>query len=228
MTGIKILLIEARKVNTRSYSVDLLKSNHIVQVENSASKAVDKIRKFAPDIIVLDAASMRTSGTRLSHRLHKSYKKCKIILLVRENTKLTRKPYIDIALVKPFTSRKLLNAVKRLAPLPASNWRELGPLKLSIKQRRVQCWDKEKRLTPKEAKLLQVLANRAGSTVSRKYLIKQVWETDYLGDTRTLDVHISWLRRAIEKDPLDPRLLKTVRGKGYRLDVSNTNNKHGV
>ena len=228
MTGIKILLIEARKVNTRSYSVDLLKSNHIVQVENSASKAVDKIRKFAPDIIVLDAASMRTSGTRLSHRLHKSYKKCKVILLVRENTKLTRKPYIDIALVKPFTSRKLLNAVKRLAPLPDSNWRELGPLKLSIKQRRVQCWDKEKRLTPKEAKLLQVLANRAGSIVSRKYLIKQVWETDYLGDTRTLDVHISWLRRAIEKDPLDPRLLKTVRGKGYRLDVSNTNNKHGV
>ena len=75
---------------------------------------------------------------------------------------------------------------------------------------------------------MQVLANRAGSTVSRKHLIKQVWETDYLGDTRTLDVHISWLRRAIEKDPLDPRLLKTVRGKGYRLDVSNTNNKHGV
>jgi DNA-binding response OmpR family regulator len=228
MTGVKVLLIEARKVNTRSYSVDLLKSNHLVQVEHSASKAVDKIRKFAPDIIVLDAASMRTSGTRLSHRLHKSCKNCKIILVVGENTQLTHKPYIDIVLIRPFTSRKLLNAVKRLAPLPAGTWRELGPLKLSIKQRRVQCWDKEKRLTPKEAKLLQVLANRAGSTVSRKHLIKQVWETDYLGDTRTLDVHISWLRRAIEKDPLDPRLLKTVRGKGYRLDVSNTNNKHGV
>ena len=58
MTGVKVLLIEAKKVNTRSYSVDLLKSNHIVQVENSASKAVDNIRKFAPDIIVLDAASI--------------------------------------------------------------------------------------------------------------------------------------------------------------------------
>ena len=149
-------------------------------------------------------------------------------MLAKENNQLIHKPYIDIGLVKPFTSRKLINAVKRLAPLPAGTWRTLGPLKLSIKQRRVQCWDTEKRLTPKEAKLLQVLVNRAGSTVSRKHLIKQVWETDYLGDTRTLDVHISWLRRAIEKDPLDPRLLKTVRGKGYRLDVSNTNNKHGV
>ncbi|MBH27620.1 MAG: hypothetical protein CL789_00075 [Chloroflexi bacterium] len=228
MTGVRILLIEARKVNPSSYSVDLLKSNYIVQIENNTSKAVDTIRKFAPDIVILDAASMRTSGTRLSFRLHQSCKKCKIILLARENTQLTRKPYIDIGLVKPFTSRKLFNAIKRLAPLPAGTWRKLGPLKLSIKQRRVQCWDKEKRLTPKEAKLLQVLANRAGSTVSRKHLIKQVWETDYLGDTRTLDVHISWLRRAIEKDPLNPLLLKTVRGKGYRLDVSNTNNKHGT
>ena len=228
MTGVRILLIEARKVNPSSYSVDLLKSNHIVQTENNTSKAVDTIRKFAPDIVILDAASMRTSGTRLSFRLHQSCKKCKIILLARENTQLAHKPYIDIGLVKPFTSRKLFNAIKRLAPLPAGTWRKLGPLKLSIKQRRVQCWDKEKRLTPKEAKLLQVLANRAGSTVSRKHLIKQVWETDYLGDTRTLDVHISWLRRAIEKDPLNPRLLKTVRGKGYRLDVSNTNNKHGT
>ena len=228
MTGVRILLIEARKVNPSSYSVDLLKSNHIVQTENNTSEAVDTIRKFAPDIVILDAASMRTSGTRLSFRLHQSCKKCKIILLARENTQLAHKPYIDIGLVKPFTSRKLFNAIKRLAPLPAGTWRKLGPLKLSIKQRRVQCWDKEKRLTPKEAKLLQVLANRAGSTVSRKHLIKQVWETDYLGDTRTLDVHISWLRRAIEKDPLNPRLLKTVRGKGYRLDVSNTNNKHGT
>ena len=228
MTGVRILLIEARKVNPSSYSVDLLKSNHIVQTENNTSKAVDTIRKFAPDIVILDAASMRTSGTRLSFRLHQSCKKCKIILLARENTQLAHKPYIDIGLVKPFTSRKLFNAIKRLAPLPAGTWRKLGPLKLSIKQRRVQCWDEEKRLTPKEAKLLQVLANRAGSTVSRKHLIKQVWETDYLGDTRTLDVHISWLRRAIEKDPLNPRLLKTVRGKGYRLDVSNTNNKHGT
>ena len=228
MTGVKILLIEAKKVNTRSYAVDLLKYNYIVQVENSASTAIGKLPKFAPDIIILDAASLRTSGTRLSHRLRQSCTQCKIILLAKENTQPIHKPYIDIGLVKPFTSRKLINAVKRLAPLPAGTWRTLGPLKLSIKQRRVQCWDTEKRLTPKEAKLLQVLVNRAGSTVSRKHLIKQVWETDYLGDTRTLDVHISWLRRAIEKDPLDPRLLKTVRGKGYRLDVSNTNNKHGV
>ena len=227
MTGSRILLIEAKKATVRSYAVDLLKSKHIVLIENKASKAANKILTFAPDIIVLDAASMRTTGTRICHRLHQSCDTCKIVLLVPENSKPSRKPYVDITLVQPFTSRKLLNAVKRLAPIPDGNWRELGPLKLSFRQRRVRCWNQEKRLTPKEAKLLQVLVNRAGSTVSRKHLIKQVWETDYLGDTRTLDVHITWLRRAIEKDPLEPRLLKTVRGKGYRLEVSNTNHNHG-
>ena len=112
--------------------------------------------------------------------------------------------------------------MKRLRPLPDRNWRRIGPLRFSAKQRRVQCWNGEKRLTPKETRLLQVLINRAGSTVSRKYLINHVWETDYLGDTRTLDVHISWLRRAIEKNPLHPRLLLTVRGEGYLLDLSST------
>ena len=58
-----------------------------------------------------------------------------------------------------------------------------------------------------------------GEVVERENLFKQVWETDYTGDTRTLDVHISWLRRAIELDPLKPKFLKTIRGVGYRLDI---------
>ena len=58
-----------------------------------------------------------------------------------------------------------------------------------------------------------------GEVVEREQLFKEVWETDYTGDTRTLDVHISWLRRAIELDPLKPKFLKTIRGVGYRLDV---------
>ena len=67
--------------------------------------------------------------------------------------------------------------------------------------------------------LLQVLIEHRGEVVEREDLFKRVWETDYTGDTRTLDVHISWLRRAIELDPEKPRLLKTIRGVGYRLDV---------
>jgi DNA-binding response OmpR family regulator len=67
--------------------------------------------------------------------------------------------------------------------------------------------------------LLKILLDHRGEVIERKSLFSQVWETDYTDDTRTLDVHVSWLRHAIEADPKNPKLLKTVRGVGYRLDV---------
>jgi len=83
----------------------------------------------------------------------------------------------------------------------------------------VKCLSKNSRLTPRLTCLLQTLLQRRGEVIEREELFKQVWETNYTGDTRTLDVHISWLRRAIEMDPVHPRFLHTVRGVGYRLDV---------
>ena len=229
MTDTRILLLEAKKQFPSSFMLDLQRKNYSVLLENSVSAASKTIKSFKPEIIVLNACSMHTSGTRMCLSLYKSYKRlnlsCKIILIVAKTPQYKQKQYVDLTLVQPITSRKLLNAVKRLSPVPEKNWRSVGPLKFSYKQRRVKCWNKEKLLNPKEARLLQTLINRSGSTVSRKHLIKQIWETDYLGDTRTLDVHISWLRRAIEKDPLNPQILKTVRGKGYFLDISNDQTK---
>ena len=222
MTGENILLIETHRKTTPSFSVALEKNGHTVCVENKIAIAIKRAAHIKPDIIILDAASMRTVGNRICRHIRRTCGPCSLIHLVENHVTPDSKWGADITLVHPFTERKVLNAVKRLRPLPEANWLQVGPLRLSVKQRRVQCWDKEKRLTPKETQLLQVFLNRAGSTVSRKYLIKHVWETDYLGDTRTLDVHISWLRRAIEKDPLQPRLLRTVRGEGYRLDLSGT------
>ena len=67
--------------------------------------------------------------------------------------------------------------------------------------------------------LLKALMDRPGEVIDRQELFRMVWETGYTGDTRTLDVHISWLRQAMEEDPRHPRFIKTVRGVGYRLDV---------
>ncbi len=74
-------------------------------------------------------------------------------------------------------------------------------------------------LRPKEATLLTLFLHNAGKVLSRLEIIKQVWETDYVGDTRTLSVHIRWLRAKIEDDADDPQFLRTVRGVGYRFDV---------
>lgn len=224
MKAVNLLLIETHRKTAPSFSVDLEKSGYTVCIANKVSTAIKHARRLIPDIIILDAASMRMVGNRMCSRIRRACHPCQLIHLVENHIIPDSKWGADITLVQPFTGRKVLNAVKRMHPLPEGNWRDIGPLRLCVKQRRVQCWGKEKRLTPKETRLLQVLLNRAGNTVSRKYLIKHVWETDYLGDTRTLDVHISWLRRAIEKNPLQPQLLQTVRGEGYRLDLSSAPN----
>jgi two-component system phosphate regulon response regulator PhoB len=73
----------------------------------------------------------------------------------------------------------------------------------------------ERRLTPKLSRLLEEFIRQPGEIISRRQLMQNVWKTDYIGDTRTLDVHIRWMREIIETDPAEPKLLKTVRGKGY-------------
>ena len=96
---------------------------------------------------------------------------------------------------------------------------EVGPLRLNTAQRKVRAHGKETRLTPKQAKLLEVFMQNPGRLLTRKTLIQRVWNTDYTGDTRTLDVHISWLRQAVEAESKKPRLIRTIRGMGYRLDL---------
>ncbi len=95
---------------------------------------------------------------------------------------------------------------------------EAGPIRLDLEHRRVTCLSRHARLTPRLANLLHILMQNRGQVIEREVLFKQVWDTNYTGDTRTLDVHISWLRRAIELD-LTIRAFCTPCGVGYRLDV---------
>lgn len=90
-------------------------------------------------------------------------------------------------------------------------------LTLDVDKRQVAGRDVLVRLTPKECQLLAAFMSHAGQILSRKFLMSEVWDTDYLDDTRTLEVHICYLRRKIEQDPHRPRLLRTVRGVGYRF-----------
>jgi DNA-binding response OmpR family regulator len=80
--------------------------------------------------------------------------------------------------------------------------------------------EQETQLTPKVALLLELFMRQPGTTLDRKVLMEKVWQTEYMGDTRTLDVHVRWIRQAIEADPARPQLLKTVRGVGYCLQLN--------
>jgi DNA-binding response OmpR family regulator len=102
---------------------------------------------------------------------------------------------------------------------PSNRQLRAGDLTLDLDGRCVVKDGVSKHLTFKECDLLNLFMNNGGEVITRKRLMKEVWDTDYLGDTRTLDVHVRWLREKIEDKPSEPTLLRTVRGVGYRFEV---------
>ena len=219
MTRAKVLLIESDRASTSSFAAALERKGFSVQIYNNMKKALSAASKRKPDVIILDAASMRTTGTRLCKRAREKLDGTPIILVSPEGSQPDPGCGASQTLVQPFTPRKLINRVDRLIPGDERETLKLGPIKLDKAKNRVYTKSGQSRLTPKLAKLLEIFMNNPGRLMMRKTLIRKVWHTDYTGDTRTLDVHMSWLRQAIEEDPSSPELLKTIRGMGYRLDL---------
>jgi DNA-binding response OmpR family regulator len=143
-----------------------------------------------------------------------------IIHIMPEDTTTTDQDVADadVILLMPFTPRKLINRVKRLMPGARKDAITVGPIKLVPGVRIVEAHGREQRLTPKAADLLSVFLKHPGDTLERGFLMQQVWNTNYVGDTRTLDVHVRWVREAIEAEPKHPKHIITVRGKGYRFE----------
>ena len=213
-----ILIIEGRHAEIPSFASDLQKKGFdILSVPNGA-QAVSKIKQSNASLVVINAASLRSTGIRICSSIRKKDAKLPIILIV-EKEKNAGKELTDSVLVLPFTVQKLVNRIKALMPSDGKNVVTAGPIQLDLEHKRVKCLSKSTKLTPRLIALLSILMDKHGEVVERDALFKKVWETNYTGDTRTLDVHISWLRRAIELDPNKPKFLKTIRGVGYRLDV---------
>ena len=213
-----LLVIEGRYAEIPSFANDLQKKGFDVVTFQNGGQAVSKLRQTNPSLAVINAASLRSTGSRICLSLRKKDSKIPIILIL-EKERHVDKELADSVLALPFTVQKLVNRVKALMPGDGNNVINVGPIRLDLEHRRVRCLGKNTKLTPRLITLLQILMDKHGELVEREALFKKVWETNYTGDTRTLDVHISWLRRAIELDPDNPKFLKTIRGVGYRLDV---------
>jgi DNA-binding response OmpR family regulator len=134
----------------------------------------------------------------------------------------------DDYLTKPFSTRELLARVKALlrrvefdrAEIAGNSHFTVGDLRIDLQQRQVFKGDKTLELRFKEFELLSLLVSHAGGVVTRAEIFDKVWGTDWLGDMRTLDVHVRWLREKLEDDPGDPHYIQTVRGVGYRFATS--------
>lgn len=215
-----ILLVEGKRAENDSLSVSLINAEFLVEICHTGRKAINSAQKKIPDLVVFDASSLRSNGARTCRRLRGIVGDNPIIHCRSAGLPQQMDIPADIFLEQPFTGRKLLNRVRDL--LPADPLKEevvrFGHLILFRSKRAVQVEGRgEFPLTPKLAQLLEEFLRHPNELVSRKQLMINVWNTNYVGDTRTLDVHIRWVRESIEKDPSNPEILQTVRGKGFIL-----------
>jgi DNA-binding response OmpR family regulator len=194
-----------------------------VRTISTGARALEWLEENHADLVIYDASSMRTIGVRTCRRIRRAFPELPIIHCRSPKQSPVVNGVADIYLVQPFTARKLLNRIKRLL-LPVDDLKEekvrVGDLTFYLSKRSVEMTGRtESRLTPMLAALLKQFLSHPNEVISRLQLMEEVWQTKYVGDTRTLDVHVRWLREIIEEDPAKPILIKTVRGLGYLFAI---------
>jgi DNA-binding response OmpR family regulator len=214
----RILWIEGKRAESPSFIPNVRKKGYEVEIVANGKEALEMLPDFDPDLVVLNAASLRTNGRRICKSILAKTENVPIVVIADPERSIAGENVASVVLELPFTARKLLNRFIRLLPNDEGQYLHVGPIRLDVDGKRVRCLANEERLTPRLMHLLKTLMEHPGEVIERKKLFSEVWKTEYTGDTRTLDVHISWLRQAIEEDPRNPRFLKTIRGVGYRLD----------
>lgn len=181
----------------------------------------------APDIVLLDVMMPGIDGWEVCRRLREQ-SVVPILMLTALNEEIDRILGLELGaddyLTKPFSTRELLARIKAMVrrvaldrATPELTALTIGDIELNVTTRQVHKAGKLLTLRHKEFELLTLLMGRAGEAVTRAEIFDEVWGTDWLGDTRTLDVHIRWLRERIEDDPSQPYYIQTVRGTGYRF-----------
>jgi DNA-binding response OmpR family regulator len=212
-SGHTILCIEGRKPLDDRLSHVLNDEGYRVVSAGARRTALAKVGQARPSMIVVDAPSLRCDGRRLCDSLREESYGIPLLALLPTDRAYDCPQSADSCLRYPVDSAKLAKRVARLlAPVL-----QVGDVIFDTNRRKVGYCESRKPLTPKQGHLLEVLMRHPDQVLTRAFLMKQVWDTDYLGDTRTLYVHVRWLRKAIEKDASSPVFLRTVRGIGYRF-----------
>jgi DNA-binding response OmpR family regulator len=219
-----VLLIEDDPTLSALLSEQLRLEGYETTACADGEKGLQAARSHAWDLFLVDVMLPKLDGLSLCRIITKE-SESPVLLLTARGTEADRVIGLDSGahdyIVKPFGMPELLARVRaalRRAGRRAAAVMRVGEVVVDTAARRVWVGDREVKLSLKEYELLSVLLRHRGAALTRDFLISQVWGVDFAGDTRTLDVHMRWLRQKIETDPSAPQLLQTVRGVGYRID----------
>jgi two-component system, OmpR family, response regulator RegX3 len=223
-----ILLVEDEAAIGEGLTISLEAEGFRVAWVREGDRALDAWRRERPDLVLLDLMLPGLGGTEICRRLRQE-SDVPIVMLTAKDAEVDRVVGLELGaddyVTKPFSTRELVARIRAVLrrgrepePAAAPTAVEAGGVRVDRARHAVVVDGAPVSLPPKEFDLLELLVEHAGLVLTREQLIDRVWGLDYVGDTKTLDVHIRRLRTRIEADPASPRRIRTVRGVGYRFD----------
>jgi len=221
-----ILVVDDEPTLVATLKYNLEREQYKVITARDGASAIDLARAAAPDLIILDLMLPEMDGFEVCRVLRKSLS-VPILMLTAKGTEVDKVVGLELGaddyVTKPFGMSELMARVRALLrriqkPVAADETLVSGDLRVDLARRQAFKNGQPLPLKPKEFDLLGFFLKHMGRVFSRDQLLSQIWGYDFAGDSRTVDVHVRWLRLKVEEDPADPRRLVTVRGAGYRFD----------
>jgi two-component system response regulator RegX3 len=224
----RILIVEDEESFSDPLSYLLQKEGFVTAVAATGPEALAEFDANGADLVLLDLMLPGLSGTEVCRAL-RAKSSVPIIMLTAKDSEIDKVVGLEMGaddyVTKPYSARELLARVRavlrRLAESdePAGAPVQAGPVRMDVDRHVVTVNGKVTSMPLKEFELLELLLRHAGRVLTRGQLIDRVWGSDYVGDTKTLDVHVKRLRAKIEPDPGNPRYILTVRGLGYKFEA---------
>lgn len=227
--GKRILVVDDEETIVRLVSYNLEKEGFCVFTADDGLAALEQVKRNSPDLLILDIMLPSIDGLEVCRRLRQENIRVPIIMLTARDTEIDKVLGLELGaddyVTKPFSPRELVARVKAILRRSdqendqgqKSEIMAIRDLSIDLQRYEVRVRGEVITLTPKEFELLRFLMRNVGRVLTRDVLLDKVWDYEFSGDTRIVDVHISRLRDKIELDPKSPIYIETVRGIGYRL-----------
>jgi len=224
----RILLVEDEDSFSDPLSYLLGKEGYEVTVADDGLKALAEFDRNGADLVLLDLMLPGASGTEVCREL-RAKSNVPIIMLTAKDSEIDKVVGLELGaddyVTKPYSSRELLARVRAVlrrnveAESFDESILEAGGVRIDVERHVVSVRGEELSMPLKEFELLEILVRNSGRVMTRGQLIDRIWGEDYVGDTKTLDVHVKRLRAKVEENPSEPQLLTTVRGLGYKFEA---------